>query len=122
TDGELKLAWYHGINESNPTTHLDDESWGRVPFIPFKNNSDSVSDIWRYKTFIDAMNRRTSDTQNMFDASVELIYILKGYEGTSMAEFKKNLKYYNGIIVGEEGGVDTIRIEVPVTSSNEWLE
>lgn len=122
TDGELKLAWYHGMNESNPTTHLDDESWGRVPFIPFKNNSDSVSDIWRYKTFIDAMNRRTSDTQNMFDASVELIYILKGYEGTSMAEFKKNLKYYNGIIVGEEGGVDTIRIEVPVTSSNEWLE
>lgn len=121
-DGELQLGWYHGMDESNPTTHLNEESWNKVPFIPFKNNSQSVGDIWRYKTFIDAMNRRTSDTQNMFDESTELIYILKGYEGTKMKEFKKNLRYYSGIAVSEDGGVETIRIEVPVTSSNEWLE
>lgn len=121
-DGELQLGWYHGINENNPTTHLDGESWGRVPFIPFKNNSQSVSDIWRYKTFIDAMNRRSSDTQNMFDESTELIYILKGYEGENLGEFMRNLKFYKAINVSEDGGVDTIRVEVPVTSSNEWLE
>ena len=121
-DGQLKLGWYHGANEPNPTTHLTGESWGRVPFIPFKNNSDSTSDIWRYKTFIDAMNRRTSDTQNMFDESTELIYILKGYEGTDLSEFMSNLKYYKAINVDSEGGVETIRVEVPVTSSNEWLD
>src|SRR5699024_8923564 len=120
--GGLKLAWYHGMDEQNPTTHLNGESWGRVPFIPFKNNSQSVSDIWRYKTFIDAMNRRSSDTQTMFDESTELIYILKGYEGTDLSEFMTNLKYYKAINVDSEGGVETISIEVPVTSSNEWLE
>ncbi|MFA7745116.1 phage portal protein [Salinicoccus roseus] len=122
SEGELQLAWYHGVGEANPTTHLNGESWGRVPFIPFKNNSQSESDIWRYKTFIDAMNRRTSDTQNMFDESTELIYILQGYEGTKMDEFKKNLKYYSGIAVSEDGGVKTIQIEVPVKSSIEWVE
>lgn len=122
-DGQLNLAWYHGINENNPTTHLQDESWGKVPFIPFKNNSQSVSDIWRYKVLIDAMNRRSSDVQNMFDESTELIYILKGYEGTDLAEFMKNLKYYKAINVdGDGGGVDTIRVEVPVESSNEWID
>lgn len=122
TDGQLNLAWYHGVNESNPTTHLNGESWGKVPFIPFKNNSDSVSDIWRYKTFIDAMNRRSSDVQNLFDESTELIYVLKGFEGQDMAQFRKELKFYKSISVDLEGGVETIRAEVPVTSSNEWLE
>ncbi|WP_020006206.1 phage portal protein [Salinicoccus albus] len=122
THSGLELSWYHGMNESNPTTHLTGESWGKVPFIPFKNNSQSASDIWRYKLFIDAMNRRSSDTQNMFDESTELIYILKGYEGTDLSEFMQNLKYYKAINVDSEGGVETIRVEVPVTSSNEWLE
>lgn len=121
-DDGLELAWYHGINENNPTTHLDGESWGRVPFIPFKNNSKSESDIWRYKTFIDAMNRRSSDTQNMFDESTELIYVLKNYEGESLSEFMSNLKYYQAINVADDGGVDTIQIEVPVQSSVEWLK
>ena len=121
-DNRLHLGWYHGINESNPTTHLDCVSWGRVPFIPFKNNSQAVGDIWRYKTLIDAMDNQTSNVQNTFDEATELIYVLKGYEGENLSTFMRNLKHYKAINVDGDGGVDTIKIEVPVTSSNEWLE
>lgn len=122
TDGGLELAWYHGMDNPNPATHFDTGSWGKVPFIPFKNNTDAVSDIWRYKQFIDAMNRRSSDLQNMFDESTELIYILKGYEGTNLAEFMANLRYYKAINVDSEGGVETVQVEVPVSSSIDYLE
>ncbi|WP_019169552.1 phage portal protein, partial [Staphylococcus intermedius] len=98
-------------------------SWNRVPFIPFKNNPQEVSDLFMYKTIIDAMDKRLSDTQNTFDESTELIYILKGYEGQNLDEFMQNLKYYKAINVdGDGSGVDTIQIEVPVQSSKEYLD
>ena len=98
-------------------------SWGRVPFIPFKNNPQEVSDLFMYKTIIDALDRRLSDTQNTFDESVELIYILKGYEGENLKDFMHNLKYYKAINVdGEGSGVDTIKVEVPVDAVKEYVK
>ena len=64
-NGSLINDYYYG--ENNKQTHFSTGSWGRVPFIPFKNNSEEVSDIWQYKTIIDAIDKRLSDTQNMFD-------------------------------------------------------
>ena len=76
-----------------------------------------------YKTIIDALDKRLSDTQNTFDESVELIYILKGYEGENLKDFMHNLKYYKAINVdGEGSGVDTIKAEVPVESVKEYLK
>ena len=75
-----------------------------------------------YKTIIDAIDKRLSDTQNMFDESAELIYILKGYEGEDLKEFMQGLKYYKAINVDSEGGVETIQVEVPVTSTKEYLD
>ncbi|MDH8795449.1 phage portal protein, partial [Staphylococcus epidermidis] len=68
--------------------------------------------------------KRLSDTQNTFDESVELIYILKGYEGEDMKDFMHNLKYYKAIsVAGESGsGVDTIKVEVPIDSVKEYTK
>lgn len=112
--------YYHG--ENNVQGHFDGGSWERVPFIPFKNNPEETSDIFMYKTIIDAIDKRLSDTQNMFDESAELIYILKGYEGEDLKDFMSNLKYYKAINVDSEGGVDTIQVEVPVSSTKDYLE
>jgi hypothetical protein len=54
-------------------------SWGRVPFIPFKNNPQEVSDLFMYKTIIDALDRRLSDTHKS-DTSCGLF--LNGINGT----------------------------------------
>ncbi|UXS43750.1 phage portal protein [Staphylococcus delphini] len=123
--GQLIPDYYHGDDNIQAHYYVGDKkmSWNRVPFIPFKNNPQEVSDLFMYKTVIDAMDKRLSDTQNTFDESTELIYILKGYEGQNLDEFMQNLKYYKAINVdGDGSGVDTIQIEVPVQSSKEYLD
>lgn len=118
---QLIPDFYHGENNVQP--HFNGGDWGKVPFIPFKNNPEETSDIHMYKTIIDAIDKRLSDTQNMFDESTELIYVLKGYQGEDLKQFMQNLKYYKAINVdGENGGVETIQVEVPVTSTKEYLE
>ncbi|WP_436881820.1 phage portal protein [Staphylococcus gallinarum] len=119
-DEQLIPDYYHG--ENNIQSHFNGGNWGKVPFIPFKNNPEEVSDIFMYKKIIDAIDKRLSDTQNMFDESAELIYILQGYNGEDLKEFMGNLKYYKAINVDSEGGVDTIQVEVPVASTKDYLE
>lgn len=102
--------------------HFNNGNWGRVSFFAFKNNSEEPSDIHMYKTIIDAIDKRLSDAQNMFDESTELIYVLNGYEGQGLYKFMRNLKYYKAINVEGEGGVENIQIEVTVTSTKEYLE
>ena len=124
-DGQLIPDFYHGDDNIQAHYYIGNKrvSWDRVPFIPFKNNPQEVSDIYMYKTIIDAMDKRLSDTQNTFDASTELIYVLKGYEGQDLDEFMANLKYYKAINVdGDGSGVDTIQIEVPLQSAKEYLD
>lgn len=43
-----------------------------------------------------------------------LILALRGYEGESLAEFMMNLKRYKAVSLDENGGIDTIKAEVPV--------
>ncbi|MBM6506819.1 phage portal protein [Staphylococcus pasteuri] len=119
-NGSLINDYYYGAN--NRQTHFSTGSWGRVPFIPFKNNPEEMSDIWMYKPIIDAIDKLLSDTQNMFEESVELIYVLRGYEGEDLKEFMKGLKYYKAINVDAEGGVETIQVEAPVASTKEYLD
>lgn len=103
-------------------THFSTGSWGRIPFIPFKNNDAERSDIFMYKTQIDAYNRRMSDTANMFKESNELIYVLTNYDDTDLSEFKRNLRHYGAIKVSDkDGGVDTIEIKVPVENTEKYL-
>ncbi|MCM3739225.1 phage portal protein [Oceanobacillus luteolus] len=96
--------------------------WGKVPFIPFRNNEQEKSDLHYYKQLIDAFDLKVSDNQNSFEEIQELIYVLKGYEGQSLSEFMQNLKYYKAVNVDGDGGVDTIQGEIPMTSIDSHLD
>ncbi|HGZ6340910.1 TPA: phage portal protein, partial [Staphylococcus aureus] len=76
----------------NSKTHFSTGSWGKIPFIPFKNNDLEISDIFMYKTLIDAYNRRLSDLSNTFKDSNELTYVLKNYDDQKLPEFKRLLR------------------------------
>lgn len=115
--------------EENPQSHfyygsegsMKGYGWGKVPFIKFRNNEQEKGDLAYYKQLIDAFDKRVSDNQNSFDEIQELIYVLKGYDGTDLGEFTRNLKYYKVVKTDSEGGVDTIQGEVPMTSIDSHL-
>ncbi|RIJ64080.1 phage portal protein [Rummeliibacillus sp. POC4] len=104
----------------NPAPHFyqgnEGVSWGDVPFIEFKNNEFGVSDLIFYKKQIDGYDNLVSTTQDTLEDIQALIYVLKGYEGENLQEFKTMLKRYRAIKVeAEEGsGVDTLSGDVPV--------
>lgn len=116
--------------EENPRSHFYKTSghkklgfgWGKVPFIPFRNNPEEYSDLKFYKQLIDQYDKNVSDLANNLEELQEIIFILKGYEGTDLAEFKENLKKFKGIKVSEDGDVTSLRIEIPIEAKKEMLD
>ena len=95
---------------------------GAVPFIPFYNNSMRTSDLDSIKTLIDAYDRTLSGFANDIDDVQEIIFVLKNYGGTDKDEFIKDLRLNKMIKVDDDGGVDTIRAEVPYEARTSFLE
>ncbi|PAF19744.1 phage portal protein [Terribacillus saccharophilus] len=110
----------------NPASHFtyNDKGfgWGRVPVIPFYNNSEAVNDLKFYKDHIDEYDKIVSGLADTFDETQELIWILKGYDGQDLDEFMTNVLYYRAIKTSEDGGVDTKSVEVPISSASQHLD
>lgn len=104
--------------EVNPAPHfMKGEAWGtwgRVPFIEFANNNERISDLFFYKDAVDAYDMLVSDAQNTLEDMQSLIWALKGYTGEDLGKFMENLKRYKAVSLDLEGGLETIRAEVPV--------
>ncbi len=124
-DGNFVLDDTEPVNPA-PHFYYNDEGygWTKVPFIEFPNNEERVSDLKFVKELIDAYDKNVSDLANNLDEVQEIITVLKGYEGTDLAEFKENLRYYKAIKVsGDEGsGVDKLELEIPVDARKEMLD
>lgn len=118
--GQLVYDYYFG--ENNPSSHFEGGSWGKVPFVAFKNNSLESPDINDYKTLVDAFEKRISSLENTFDEAAETIYVLKNYESQNLSDFKRLLRFYGAIKVDDDGGVDTINADVPVTNTKDHLQ
>ncbi|KIL46167.1 phage portal protein [Jeotgalibacillus campisalis] len=116
------------MEEVNPAPHYingkESGNWGKVPFIEFANNEERVSDLHFVKDPIDAFDLLFSDVTNTLDDMQSLIYVLKGYEGTNLAEFLQQLKRYKAIPIdaAEGSGIDTLKAEVPVEAVKTQIE
>ncbi|QFR56221.1 portal protein [Bacillus phage 000TH010] len=123
-DGVYQMDYSYG--EVNPKPHMTKGGqaigWGRVPIIPFKNNEEMVSDLKFYKDLIDDYDSITSGTMDAFSDFQQLVYVLKNYDGQDPKEFTANLRYHSVIKVAGDGGVDTLRAEIPVDSAAKELE
>lgn len=115
-DGELYLDVTYEVNPAGHFSTVDggeQKSWERVPFIKFSNNAEELSDLHFNKSAIDEFEELLSDGQNTLSDMQSLIYVLKGYEGESLSELMTQLKRYKAVSVDENGGVDTLKAEVP---------
>ncbi|QFR56307.1 portal protein [Bacillus phage 049ML001] len=123
-DGVYQMDYSYG--ENNPRPHMTKGGqaigWGKVPIIPFKNNEEMVSDLKFYKDLIDDYDSITSGTMDSFSDFQQIVYVLKNYDGENPKEFTANLRYHSVIKVSGDGGVDTLRAEIPVDSAAKELE
>lgn len=94
------------------------ESWGRVPFVPFKNNRKELPDIKFIKTLVDNYDITRSDAANYLEEVKNLIFVLKGYGGEDIADFMAKINLYRAIIIDdpEHGGVDTLNPSVDIAA------
>ncbi|MDB3202803.1 phage portal protein, partial [Clostridioides difficile] len=110
------------IQEGHFRINNKEQGWGKVPFIPFKNNEKCVSDLNFYKSLIDIYDNNISTLADNLDEIQEVIYVLKEYPGTSLQEFIDNIRYYKSIKVDGGGGVDKLEINIPVEAKKELLD
>lgn len=100
--------------------------FGEVPFIPFYNNNIHTDDLKNIKPLIDVYDKVYSGFINDLDDIQELIFVLSGYDGTDLNEFLHNLKKYKTVKVdsdeGNNSGVSTLNIEIPIEARNSILE
>jgi len=104
------------------TKNGEDESWGRIPFIKFANNKEGYPDIKYYKEMIDLYDRLISAFGNELEDLQEVIYILENYGGEDLEEFQKMLRKFKAVKVDENGGVDTLDIDIPTEAKKELLD
>ncbi|MFD2704227.1 phage portal protein [Salibacterium lacus] len=96
--------------------------WGEVPFIEFANNEERFSDLILYKKYIDAYDWVMSDTTNSLQDVQDVFYLIRGYESTNLDSFVDNIRRYKAAKVGDEGGIEPIQAEVPITSIDSQLD
>ena len=99
--------------ESETIKHL----FEAVPFIEFGNNKKFISDLDKYKSLVDLMDKVISGYANDIEDIQQIIMILENYGGANLGEFKSDLKKFKAVKVdgGPDGGsVKTLQIEIPV--------
>lgn len=89
--------------------------WDNVPLVPFRANEEEAPLIRRVKSLQDALNTAWSDWANGLQSSpYNEILVLKNYDGTDLAEFRRNLAAYGAVKVrtvdGTDGGLERMEV------------
>lgn len=92
---------------------LEPHAWGKVPVIQVKNNAKMKTDLQPIKNYIDALDLVTSGFINDLKDVQLAIWVLKGYEGESLAEFMTNLMQFKAIKLDEEGSAEPKTMDIP---------
>lgn len=103
-------TYFTGPGPDGPDTGYN---WERIPLIPFKYNKQEIPLIQRVKSLQDAINTLLSDfTNNMQEDARNTILILRNYDGEDLGKFRENLSAYGAVKVRDDGGVETLTVEV----------
>ena len=128
-EGQLLIYDYdRSMDAGGPVSHYISgdvwQSWGKVPFIPFKNNQIEMPDIKFVKSLLDGYDRGRSEAANYVEEVKNLIFVLKGYGGQDLSEFMRRINEDRAIPIDdpEEGGVDTITPQMDITALREHYE
>lgn len=92
-------------------------NWPSVPLLVFKANSIEQPLINRVKSLQDALNEMYSMfLDRLQEDPRETLLVLRNYDGTDLAEFRKKLAQFGAVKVRDDGGIETLNIEVNATN------
>ena len=111
-------------------------TYGRIPFIEFRNKAALLPDLPMYKDIIDAMDKVMSGFINDIDDLQEIIWVIQNYAGeTSKIDYDadgneiektidllQTLKAKKWVSVGEKGSLTPVTGEVPYEARMKALE
>lgn len=97
-------------------------NWERVPFVCFKYNDEEQPLVKFVKSLVDDYDKHTSDNSNNLEDLPNSTYVLRNYDGTNLGEFRRNLAIYRAVKVSDDGGVDTINLNINVEASEKHLD
>lgn len=130
-DGSTLIPDLQGVDDNtSPYTTTTNESgntlplnWAKVPLIPLKYNECEIPLLKKVKTLQDGINVMLSDFENnMQEDARNTILVLKNYDGENLGEFRHNLSTYGAVKVREDGGVETLQVEINAENYKGILE
>lgn len=101
-------------------------NFGRVPFVEFAKNELRLPELHKTKGLIDAYDDIYNGFLNDIDDIQQVVLVLKNYGGTKLDDFMENLKKnkvvkFNNAGNGDQSGIDTLQIEIPVEARDKVL-
>ncbi|WP_052330053.1 phage portal protein [Thermicanus aegyptius] len=97
-------------------------NWERVPFVCFKYNDEEIPLVQVIKSLVDDYDVKTSDNSNNLEDLPNSIYVVRNYDGQDLGEFRRNLSVYRAVKVTDDGGVDTLSLEINVEAFRTHIE
>jgi len=97
-------------------------SWGEPPFVDLKNNDDLSTDLEPVKPLIDGYDLANSDFMNDLSAIQQVIWKLKGYDGTDLKEFMNDLLVFKAIRLDANGDATAETVDIPKEARETMLD
>lgn len=97
-------------------------NWERVPFICWKYNDEEQPLIDIIKRQIDDYDKKISDNSNNLEDLPNSLYVVKDYDGTNAAEFRRNMSVFRVAFVNGDGGIDTVGLEIDTEAHKTHIE
>lgn len=98
-------------------------SWGKVPFIPIRNNRLLLPDLYFIKSLIDNYDISRSEVANYVQDCKNLVYVLKGYGGQDLGKVMDKIQKYRAISIPDaDGSMEALNPNMDITSLKEHYE
>lgn len=129
---DSEMYCFYEENGIKPYFRFDDNSYffkhgfNKLPFIEFKNNNLSSSDLDSVKSLIDVYDKVFSGFVNDIEDIQQVILVLTNYGGQDLQSFLADLKRYKAIDMQTDensvnSGISTMSIDIPIEARREIL-
>lgn len=108
--------------DGNVIVQLQEFTWDRIPWVPFKYNSEELSLLRYIKSMADAYENLLSVDIDIILDIPDVIKIIKGYGGTDLEELTDKIAQYRAILVDGDGDVKSLDTTFSMDSSDKILD